>query len=217
MTDLNEDHKHQFNVRIEKFRKDLNMKSKRAFYQYAKIDSAQFFRVINGFQKPGFGFFEKLAIAFPNLNLSWFLTGEGEMYLDRLDSTEKTILENYRKLPDEGKIGFEIRTNLYEREYLEHKELMGNIVDVAMNNENKLPFMSWELYNCLQVLQNSRVNKIISTQKKPSKMVVFDTSELNELKSQLKSQLENTEEEIQKLISLDAEYMKEFLTQTNEE
>ena len=210
MTDLNEDHKHQFNVRIEKFRKDLNMKSKRAFYQYAKIDSAQFFRVINGFQKPGFGFFEKLAIAFPNLNLSWFLTGEGEMYLDRLDSTEKTILENYRKLPDEGKIGFEIRTNLYEREYLEHKELMGNIVDVAMNNENKLPFMSWELYNRLQVLQNLRVNKIISIQKESFEMAVLSSSEL-------KSQLENTEADIQKLISLDAEYMKEFLTQTNEE
>ena len=205
MTDLNEDHKHQFNVRIEKFRKDLNMKSKRAFYQYAKIDSAQFFRVINGFQKPGFGFFEKLAIAFPNLNLSWFLTGEGEMYLDRLDSTEKTILENYRKLPDEGKIGFEIRTNLYEREYLEHKELMGNIVDVAMNNENKLPFMSWELYNRLQVLQNLRVNKIISIQKESFEMAVLSSSEL-------KSQLENNEADILKLISLDAEYMKEFLT-----
>jgi len=206
MTDLNEDHKHQFNVRIEKFRKDLNMKSKRAFYQYAKIDSAQFFRVINGFQKPGFGFFEKLAIAFPNLNLSWFLTGEGEMNLNRLDSTEKTILENYRKLPDEGKIGFEVRTNLYEREYLEHKELMGNIVDVAMNNENKLPFMSWELYNRLQVLQNLRVNKIISIQKESFEMAVLSSSEL-------KSQLENTEADIQKLISLDAEYMKEFLTQ----
>ena len=206
MTDLNEDHKHQFNVRIEKFRKDLNMKSKRAFYQYAKIDSAQFFRVINGFQKPGFGFFEKLAIAFPNLNLSWFLTGEGEMYLDRLDSTEKTILENYRKLPDEGKIGFEVRTDLYEREYLEHKELMGNIVDVAMNNENKLPFMSWELYNRLQVLQNLRVNKIISIQKESFEMALLSSSDL-------KSQLENTEAGIQKLISLDAEYMKEFLTQ----
>ena len=205
MTDLNEDHKHQFNVRIEKFRKDLNMKSKRAFYQYAKIDSAQFFRVINGFQKPGFGFFEKLAIAFPNLNLSWFLTGEGEMYLDRLDSTEKTILENYRKLPDEGKIGFEIRTNLYEREYLEHKELMGNIVEVAMNNESKLPFMSWELYNRLQVLQNLRVNKIISIQKESFEMAVLSSSEL-------KSQLENNEADILKLISLDAEYMKEFLT-----
>ena len=210
MTDLNEDHKHQFNVRIEKFRKDLNMKSKRAFYQYAKIDSAQFFRVINGFQKPGFGFFEKLAIAFPNLNLSWFLTGEGEMYLDRLDSTEKTILENYRKLPDEGKIGFEVRTKLYEWEYMEYKELMGNIVDVAMNNENKLPFMSWELYNRLQVLQNLRVNKIISIQKESFEMAVLSSSDL-------KSQLENTEADILKLISLDAEYMKEFLTQKNEE
>ena len=209
MTDLNEDHKHQFNVRIEKFRKDLNMKSKRAFYQYAKIDSAQFFRVINGFQKPGFGFFEKLAIAFPNLNLSWFLTGEGEMNLDRLDSTEKTILENYRKLPDEGKIGFEVRTSLYEREYSEHKELMGNIVDVAMNNENKLPFMSWELYNRLQVLQNLRVNKIISIQKESFEMAVLSSSEL-------KSQLENNEADIQKLISLDAEYIKEFFTNTNE-
>ena len=205
MTDLNEDHKHQFNVRIEKFRKDLNMKSKRAFYQYAKIDSAQFFRVINGFQKPGFGFFEKLAIAFPNLNLSWFLTGEGEMYLDRLDSTEKTILENYRKLPDEGKIGFEVRTKLYEWEYMEYKELMGNIVDVAMNNENKLPFMSWELYNRLQVLQNLRVNKIISIQKESFEMALLSSSEL-------KSQLENNEADILKLISLDAEYMKEFLT-----
>ena len=206
MTDLNEDHKHQFNVRIEKFRKDLNMKSKRAFYQYAKIDSAQFFRVINGFQKPGFGFFEKLAIAFPNLNLSWFLTGEGEMYLDRLDSTEKTILENYRKLPDEGKIGFEVRTKLYEWEYMEYKELMGNIVDVAMNNENKLPFLSWELYNRLQILQNLRVNKIISIQKESFEMALLSSSDL-------KSQLENTEAGIQKLISLDAEYMKEFLTQ----
>ena len=212
MTDLNEDHEHQFNVRIEKFRKDLNMKSKKAFYQYAKIDSAQFFRVVNGFQKPGFGFFEKLAIAFPNLNLSWFLTGEGEMNLNRLDSTERKILENYRKLPDEGKIGFEVQTNLYEREYLEHKELMGNIVDVAMNNESKLPFMSWELYNRLQVLQNLRVNKIISIQKESFEMALLSSSDL-------KSQLENTEAGIQKLISLDAEYIRQMHTETktNEE
>ena len=210
MTDLKEDHKHPFNSRLEEFRKDLSWKTKKAFYQHANIDSGQYFRVINGFQKPGFGFFEKLAIAFPNLNLSWFLTGEGEMLQENLDNAEKTILENYRKLPDEGKIGFEIRTNLYEWEYLEHKELMGNIVEMAMNNENKLPFMSWELYNRLQVLQNLRVNKIISIKKESFEMSVLSSSDL-------KSQLENTEADIQKLISLDAEYMKEFLTQTNEE
>ena len=91
---------------------------------------------------------------------------------------------------------------------MEHKELMGNIVEVAMNNENKLPFMSWELYNRLQVLQNLRVNKIISIQKKSFEMAVLSSSDL-------KSQLRNTEAVIEKLISLDAEYMKEFLTQKN--
>ena len=70
MTDLKKDHTHPFNSRLEEFRNHLNLKSKKAFYQSAKIDSSQFFRVINGFQKPGFGFFEKLAIAFPDLKVS---------------------------------------------------------------------------------------------------------------------------------------------------
>ena len=204
------DSTHPFKDRLANVMKLLDIKTKADFYRTAKIDPAQFYRVTDGFQNPGFGFLEKMAVAFPQLNIGWFLSGEGEMILDRVNDTEKTILENYRKLPDEGKIGFEVRTSLYEREYLEHKELMGNIVDVAMNNENKLPFMSWELYNRLQVLQNLRVNKIISIQKESFEMALLSSSDL-------KSQLENTEAGIQKLISLDAEYMKEFLTQTNEE
>ena len=203
------DSTHPFKDRLANVMKLLDIKTKADFYRTAKIDPAQFYRVTDGFQNPGFGFLEKMAVAFPQLNIGWFLSGEGEMILDRVNDTEKTILENYRKVPDEGKIGFEVRTSLYEREYSEHKELMGNIVDVAMNNENKLPFMSWELYNRLQVLQNLRVNKIISIQKESFEMAVLSSSEL-------KSQLENTEADIQKLISLDAEYIKEFFTNTNE-
>ena len=199
------DSTHPFKDRLANVMKLLDIKTKADFYRTAKIDPAQFYRVTDGFQNPGFGFLEKMAVAFPQLNIGWFLSGEGKMILDRVNDTEKTILENYRKLPDEGKIGFEVRTSLYEREYSEHKELMGNIVDVAMNNENKLPFMSWELYNRLQVLQNLRVNKIISIQKESFEMALLSSSEL-------KSQLENNEADILKLISLDAEYMKEFLT-----
>ena len=199
------DSTHPFKDRLANVMKLLDIKTKADFYRTAKIDPAQFYRVTDGFQNPGFGFLEKMAVAFPQLNIGWFLSGEGKMILDRVNDTEKTILENYRKLPDEGKIGFEVRTSLYEREYSEHKELMGNIVDVAMNNENKLPFMSWELYNRLQVLQNLRANKIISIQKESFEMAVLSSSEL-------KSQLENNEADILKLISLDAEYMKEFLT-----
>ena len=207
---------HPFKVRLANVMKLLDIKTKADFYRTAKIDPAQFYRVSDGFQNPGFGFLEKMAVAFPQLNIGWFLSGEGEMNLDRLDSAEKKILENYRKLPDEGKIGFEVRAILYEREYLEHKELTENIVDEAMNNENKYPLMSFNLNNRLQVLQNSRVRKLILIQQKSFKLTELS---LSELKSELKSQMHDNEEEIQKLISLDAEYIRQMYTETktNEE
>ena len=207
---------HPFKVRLANVMKLLDIKTKADFYRTAKIDPAQFYRVTDGFQNPGFGFLEKMAVAFPQLNIGWFLSGEGEMELDRLDSSEQKILENYRKLPDEGKIGFEVRAILYEREYLEHKELTENIVDEAMNNENKYPLMSFNLNNRLQVLQNSRVRKLILIQQKSFKLTELS---LSELKSELKSQMHDNEEEIQKLISLDAEYIRQMYTETktNEE
>ena len=210
------DSTHPFKDRLANVMKLLDIKTKADFYRTAKIDPAQFYRVSDGFQNPGFGFLEKMAVAFPQLNIGWFLSGEGEMELDRLDSSEQKILENYRKLPDEGKIGFEVRAILYEREYLEHKELTENIVDEAMNNENKYPLMSFNLNNRLQVLQNSRVRKLILIQQKSFKLTELS---LSELKSELKSQMHDNEEEIQKLISLDAEYIRQMYTETktNEE
>jgi hypothetical protein len=210
------DSTHPFKDRLANVMKSLDIKTKADFYRTAKIDPAQFYRVTDGFQNPGFGFLEKMAVAFPQLNIGWFLSGEGEMELDRLDSSEQKILENYRKLPDEGKIGFEVRAILYEREYLEHKELTENIVDEAMNNENKYPLMSFNLNNRLQVLQNSRVRKLILIQQKSFKLTELS---LSELKSELKSQMHDNEEEIQKLISLDAEYIRQMYTETktNEE
>jgi len=210
------DSTHPFKDRLANVMKSLDIKTKADFYRTAKIDPAQFYRVTDGIQNPGFGFLEKMAVAFPQLNIGWFLSGEGEMELDRLDSSEQKILENYRKLPDEGKIGFEVRAILYEREYLEHKELTENIVDEAMNNENKYPLMSFNLNNRLQVLQNSRVRKLILIQQKSFKLTELS---LSELKSELKSQMHDNEEEIQKLISLDAEYIRQMYTETktNEE
>ena len=210
------DSTHPFKDRLANVMKLLDIKTKADFYRTAKIDPAQFYRVTDGFQNPGFGFLEKMAVAFPQLNIGWFLSGEGKMILDRVNDTEETILENYRKLPDEGKIGFEVRAILYEREYLEHKELTENIVDEAMNNENKYPLMSFNLNNRLQVLQNSRVRKLILIQQKSFKLTELS---LSELKSELKSQMHDNEEEIQKLISLDAEYIRQMYTETktNEE
>ena len=204
MTDLKEDHKHPFNSRLEEFRNHLNFKSKRAFYEYAKIDSSQFFRVTNGFAKPGFNFFEKLTIAFPDLNLSWFLTGEGEMNLDRLNSCEKSILENYRKLPEDEKIQLEVKTSLFGQEVSERKQLSQNII----KNEvvESITRFQGELKDKLELLQRLRA-KFLQGLKEEEKSLAVAMYGFDEVKKQY----QEIESEIQKLISLDSDYIKDFL------
>ena len=204
MTDLKEDHKHPFNSRLEEFRNHLNFKSKRAFYEYAKIDSSQYFRVTNGFAKPGFNFFDKLTIAFPDLNLSWFLTGEGEMNLDRLDDAEKTILGNYRKLPEDEKIEFEVKASLFGKEVSERKLLTQNII----KNEvvESITRFQGELKEELELLHRLR-GKFFQGLKEEEKSLAVAMYGFDEVKKQYNE----IELEIQKLISLDSDYIKEFL------
>ena len=206
MTDLKEDHRHPFNSRLEEFRKHLNLKSKRAFYDHAKIDSSQFFRVTNGFQKPGFRFIEKLAIAFPDLNLSWFLTGEGEMNLETLDYAEKTILENYRKLPEDQKIDLELKIGFFGKEVSEKKQLTQNIIknDVV----ESISHYQGELKERLELLQRTRVNLSKALQDEENSLVIGLLG-LDEVKKQY----QEIESEIQKVISLDSDYIKEFLAE----
>ena len=203
MTDLKEDHKHPFNSRLEKFRNHVDLKSKKAFYQLARIDSSQFFRVINGFQKPGFGFFEKIANAFPDLNLSWLLIGEGEMILDRVDDAEKTILENYRKLPEDEKIDLELKIGFFGKEVSEKKHLTQNIIknDVV----ESISHYQGELKERLELLQRTRVNLSKALQDEENSLVIGLLG-LDEVKKQY----QEIESEIQKLISLDSDYIKEF-------
>ena len=209
MADLKEDHKHPFNSRLEKFRNHVDLKSKKAFYQLARIDSSQFFRVINGFQKPGFGFFEKLAIAFPNLNLSWLLIGEGEMILDRVDDAEKSILDNYRKLPEDEKIEFEVKTSLFGKEVSERKQLTQNII----KNEvvESITRFQGELKEKLELLHRLRA-KFFQGLKEEEKSLAVAMFGIDEVKKQY----QEIELEIQKLISLDSDYIKEFLAKNNE-
>ena len=206
MTDLKEDHRHPFNSCLEEFRKHLNLKSKRAFYDHAKIDSSQFFRVTNGFQKPGFRFIEKLAIAFPDLNLSWLLIGEGEMILDRVDDAEKTILENYRKLPEDQKFDLELKIGFFGKEVSEKKQLTQNIIknDVV----ESISHYQGELKERLELLQRTRVNLSKALQDEENSLVIGLLG-LDEVKKQY----QEIESDLQKLISLDSDYIKEFLAE----
>ena len=46
--------------------------------------------ILNGRNKPGAAFIEKLLLSFPDLNARWLLTGEGEM----VEKKEKEIVRN---------------------------------------------------------------------------------------------------------------------------
>jgi transcriptional regulator with XRE-family HTH domain len=45
------------------------------------IQRSNITHIIEGRSKPGFVFMEKLAAEFPNVNIRWFITGQGEMYV----------------------------------------------------------------------------------------------------------------------------------------
>lgn len=47
--------------------------------------------ILNGRNKPGASFIEKLLLTFPDLNARWLLTGAGEMMEGTEDQAEKTI------------------------------------------------------------------------------------------------------------------------------
>jgi len=47
--------------------------------------------ILNGRNKPGASFIEKLLLTFPDLNARWLLTGAGEMLEAAGDQAEKTI------------------------------------------------------------------------------------------------------------------------------
>ena len=94
------DSTHPFKDRLANVMKLLDIKTKADFYRTAKIDPAQFYRVTDGFQNPGFGFLEKMAVAFPQLNISWFLTGQGDIFLNPLNNKEKQIIENFKELDE---------------------------------------------------------------------------------------------------------------------
>ena len=126
------------------------------------------------------------------------------MNLDRLDDAEKTILDNYRKLPEDEKIEFEVKASLFGKEVSERKLLTQNII----KNEvvESIARFQGELKDKLELLQRLRA-KFLQGPKEEEKSLAVAMYGFDEVKKQY----QEIESEIQKLISLDSDYIKEFL------
>ena len=195
---------HPFKDRLASVMKLLDIKTQADFYRAAKIDPAQYYRVTDGYQNPGFGFLEKMAVAFPQLNISWFLTGQGDIFLNLLNNKEKQIIENFKELDENIKIKYEVQSELYG---LDADELSKLEQSINKNSGLKVVTDNKEtLHNHLLFLQEVRRKKYLLLKEGKKNLVVAMLGSDN-----INSELHANETEIEELITLDAEVIKLLL------
>ena len=195
---------HPFKDRLASVMKLLDIKTQADFYRAAKIDPAQYYRVTDGYQNPGFGFLEKMAVAFPQLNISWFLTGQGDIFLNPLNNKEKQIIENFKELDENNKIKFEVQSGLYGLEVDELSKLEQSInknsgLKVVTDNKETL-------HNHLLFLQEVRRKKYLLLKEGKKNLVVVMLGSDN-----INKELLVNKTEIEELITLDPEVIKLLL------
>lgn len=66
-----------------------------------EVQRSNISHVLNGRNKPGASFIEKLLISFPDLNARWLLTGEGEMIYNSEVSDYKVEEKPVRKTTEQ--------------------------------------------------------------------------------------------------------------------
>ena len=195
---------HPFKDRLASVMKLLDIKTQADFYRAAKIDPAQYYRVTDGYQNPGFGFLEKMAVAFPQLNISWFLTGQGDIFLNPLNNKEKQIIENFKELDENIKIKFEVQSELYG---LDADELSKLEQSINKNSGLKVVTDNKEtLHNHLLFLQEVRRKKYLLLKEGKKNLVVVMLGSDN-----INKELLVNKTEIEELITLDPEVIKLLL------
>jgi len=82
--------------------------------------------ILNGRNKPGASFIEKMLLVFPELNARWLLTGEGSMFIVSDSIVQPTIPEVKKAAPEkpiELEIPFKNKQTTGQTERTEHTEL----------------------------------------------------------------------------------------------
>ena len=177
---------------------------KKDVLEQAGIHTTQFSRVLNGHQQPGFTFLLKFTTAFPELNLNWLLTGQGESETQTLSVGEKKIIQDYRELQDSNKIRFVVQSGLFGLEVDERSKLDQTIdknarLEAVMTNKETLTT------HLLFLQDERRKNHILL--KEGKKNIVFAMLG----REKIDNDIQDNEAEIEKLITLDIEIVQILL------
>ncbi len=59
-----------------------------------KVNASAMSHILNGRSKPGFDVLDKIAQAFPDVNLNWLISGKGSLYNNRISTPAKEVEKN---------------------------------------------------------------------------------------------------------------------------
>jgi hypothetical protein len=104
--------------RLNQFIDSLDI-SKAEFSRETGLNYAHMFRIINGDGDPGFDTCSKISEAYPQLSITWLITGMGEM--KNITREERNDIKRIRKWRDENLTDASAVLYLFKAEYLDHK------------------------------------------------------------------------------------------------
>ncbi len=110
--------------RLNQFIDSLGI-SKAEFSRETGLDYAHMFRITKGNGDPGFDTCSKISEAYPQLSLTWLITGEGEM--KNISREERNDIQRVRVWRDENLTDASAALYLFKAEYSDHKFLSSEL------------------------------------------------------------------------------------------
>ena len=110
--------------RLNQFIDSLDIK-KSEFTRETGLDHAHMFRIIKGDGDPGYDTCSKISEAYPQLSMTWLITGNGDM--KNITREEKIDIKQVRKWSEKNSIDTSAALYLFKAEYLDHKLLSSEL------------------------------------------------------------------------------------------
>ena len=118
--------------RLNKFIDSLDI-SKAEFSRETGLNYAHMFRIINGDGDPGFDTCSKISEAYPELSITWLITGIGEM--KNITREERNDIKRIRAWREKNSTDTSAVLYLFKAEYLDHKFISSELREKRVYDE----------------------------------------------------------------------------------
>ena len=116
--------KQRAGARLGTFIQSLGI-SKKEFTRKTGLDYAHLYKIMNGTNDPGFDTCSKISDAYPELSLTWLITGTGEM--KKITREEKNDIRRVRDWREKYFLDVSAILSLFSIEYSERKSLSSEL------------------------------------------------------------------------------------------